>query len=182
MTLLCCQSIIYIGSVSLQFMFKFSFLLRIRFYELFLWIHCHEFSVINSISRIRFHKLFLWIHCHEFSFINSISWIRFHELICQFVNIPKSSYEFAGLCSGSFLPNQCQVANGLYCKVTFVETTKTCFMFTHRKQQFRTQKFLNISVSVYVQVYVKQHIQFRHLLKFGTTNSLTLTVNKTVKI
>ena len=55
-------------------------------------------------------------------------------------------------------------------------------MFTHKKQQFRTWKFLNIYVSVYVQVYVKQHIQFRYLLKFGATNSLTLTVNKTVKI
>ena len=48
---------------------------------------------MNSLSRI--------------SVINSISQIRFHELICQFVNIRKSSYEFEGLCSGSFLPNQC---------------------------------------------------------------------------
>ena len=47
--------------------------------------------------------------------MNSISRIRFHELICEFGNIQKSSYKFARLRFGSFLRNQCYVANGLYC-------------------------------------------------------------------
>ena len=46
-----------------------------------------------------------------------MSRIRFHELICEFGNLRKSSFEFARLRFGSFLGNQCYVANSLYCMI-----------------------------------------------------------------
>ena len=79
-----------------------------------------QFHFTNSFSRI----IFMDSLCHQFSFINSMSRIRFHKLICEFGNIWKSSYEFVWLRFGSFLRNQCYVANGLYCIFTSLSSIK----------------------------------------------------------
>ena len=91
-------------------MFKIRFPLRIRFREQFF---------INSLSPIFFYKF-------------NITRIRFHELICEFGNLRKSSYEFTRLRFGSFLRNQCYVANGLYCTcMRLSQSISICYKLPH---------------------------------------------------
>ena len=85
-----------------------------------------KFSVL---LQLRFHELFLWIHCHKFSFINSISRIRFHEFNLRIRKYSKNLYEFALLRFGSFLRNQCYVANGLHCSSCFTVGIQACHVF-----------------------------------------------------
>ena len=66
-----------------------------------------QFPFMNSFSRIIFMNSLSPIFFYKFNITNSFSRIN--------LRIHKSSYEFARLRFGSFLQNQCYVANGLYC-------------------------------------------------------------------
>ena len=74
---------------------------------------CSKFGLVYEfVFANNFYKFTVTNFFQKFNITNS-----FFELICEFGNLRKSSYEFARLRFGSFLRNQCYVANGLYCMI-----------------------------------------------------------------